>query len=225
VLATGAEISKASSRRSRGKIYDANGPGAVAFVEEAGGEAVDLGIIRDDPRAIGKVFGRALRTSQLVVVSGGTSVGAKDFVPEALNSLGRPGSSSTGGHAPRLSGGAWRRARCARSDAPWLAGCSASQCRGVCPAGDSKIAGHPSRFCRGGARACPGRAADSRGSGMRTYARVVLRAIRRPACRAAAYFGSGILSSLVHGTGIVVVPPEKEGLRKASRWRSDCCAP
>jgi molybdopterin molybdotransferase len=61
-----------------------------AMVREFGGKVVDLGICRDDRDVILSKLKEALNFD-MVVVSGGASVGEKDYVPEIINNLGKPG--------------------------------------------------------------------------------------------------------------------------------------
>ena len=60
------------------------------MIREFGGEAVDLGICEDDRDLIFSKLKEALRLD-IVVVSGGASVGEKDYVPDLIESLGKPG--------------------------------------------------------------------------------------------------------------------------------------
>jgi molybdopterin molybdotransferase len=94
VLATGDEVRPAGTPLGPAGIPDANGPALRALVADAGGEAVDLGVARDD---LDDVLGRLNaavdapggRGVDAVVVSGGVSVGPYDVVREAFRRLGR----------------------------------------------------------------------------------------------------------------------------------------
>jgi molybdenum cofactor synthesis domain-containing protein len=61
-----------------------------SLVKEFGGEVVDFGICPDVKYNIRKRLRKALHCD-MVVISGGSSVGTKDFVPEIINEMGRPG--------------------------------------------------------------------------------------------------------------------------------------
>jgi len=89
VLSTGNELSAGKS--SGGKIADVNRPTLMAMVEESGGMPVDLGIARDDPKQISQRITGGLRSTDLVLVTAGTSVGKGDLVPDVINALGKPG--------------------------------------------------------------------------------------------------------------------------------------
>ena len=62
----------------------------AGMIRESGGEVVDLGICKDERDLIFSKLKEALKFD-LVVVSGGASVGEKDYVPDLINSLGKPG--------------------------------------------------------------------------------------------------------------------------------------
>ncbi|UCD96808.1 MAG: molybdopterin molybdenumtransferase MoeA [Candidatus Bathyarchaeota archaeon] len=92
LISTGAEIVKPGERLPPGKIYDINAYTLASAITESGGEAVDFGIVRDDDiEALKKVLQEALTATDVVVTSGGVSVGPKDVVPKILDSLGKPG--------------------------------------------------------------------------------------------------------------------------------------
>jgi molybdopterin molybdotransferase len=87
VLATGNELVSAEQVPSQGQIRNSNGPMLCGLVQQAGGEAIDLGIGRDDRDHLQRLLARGLK-SDVLVVSGGVSAGVLDLVPEALESLG-----------------------------------------------------------------------------------------------------------------------------------------
>jgi molybdopterin molybdotransferase len=116
VLATGDEVRAPGEALGEAGIPDANGPGLRALVTAAGGEAIDLGIARDD---LGDVLTR-LRTAladgtDALIVSGGVSVGPYDVVKTAIEAIGQidlwrvavqPGKPFAFGTADRPGGGA-----------------------------------------------------------------------------------------------------------------------
>lgn len=91
VLSTGAEITEPGRTLPRGKIYDINAYSLSAAVLESGGKPVYLGVFPDDMAELQKALKQALVSADLVVTSGGVSVGPKDVMPQALDSLGKPG--------------------------------------------------------------------------------------------------------------------------------------
>lgn len=91
VLSTGDELRAAGLPLPPGAIYDSNGPIVAASVIENGGEAVSLGIVRDDAAALREALQAALAENDIVVLSGGTSKGAGDVSHRILRDLGSPG--------------------------------------------------------------------------------------------------------------------------------------
>jgi molybdopterin molybdotransferase len=74
-----------------GKVRDATAPALAALVREAGGEPRFAGIVPDDRDALASVLSAALPESDVLVVSAGSSVGARDETAAAIASLGGPG--------------------------------------------------------------------------------------------------------------------------------------
>ena len=91
VLSTGAEITEPGRKLPPGKIYDINAYSLSAAVLESGGKPVYLGVFPDDMTELQKALKQALASADMVITSGGVSVGPKDVMPQALNSLGKPG--------------------------------------------------------------------------------------------------------------------------------------
>jgi molybdopterin molybdotransferase len=87
VLATGNEIVEVGSSRGRGQIFDVNRHVLLALCEELGVETVDLGIVGDDVGKISDAIKHGVDCADIVVSSGGTSVGSPDLVPEAVKLL------------------------------------------------------------------------------------------------------------------------------------------
>lgn len=91
VLSTGPEITKPGMKLPPGKIYDINAYSLSTAVLESGGRPVYLGVFPDNLDELLKALRRALVSSDMVVTSGGVSVGPKDIVPKTLSMLGEPG--------------------------------------------------------------------------------------------------------------------------------------
>lgn len=89
ILSTGDEIVSPDTKElSIGQIRDVNSPMLAAAVAEMGGEAIELGIIPDDADALKAELKNALHSADLVLLSGGSSVGAKDQSAEILSQMG-----------------------------------------------------------------------------------------------------------------------------------------
>jgi putative molybdopterin biosynthesis protein len=91
VISTGAEIIEPGKPLSTGKIYDINAYALGAAVLECGSEPLNLGIVEDESHKIEEALKKALSTADLVITSGGVSVGPTDIIPKVLNTMGKPG--------------------------------------------------------------------------------------------------------------------------------------
>lgn len=88
VLVTGDEVVRVGEPLLPGQVYDANGPLLRAwFVEHGYGEPV-VAYVRDDEAALEEAMSAALDSADLVITSGGVSVGDRDFVPLVADRLG-----------------------------------------------------------------------------------------------------------------------------------------
>ncbi|MDZ4684222.1 MAG: molybdopterin molybdotransferase MoeA [Planctomycetaceae bacterium] len=81
ILITGNELLPAGTPPDGYRIADANGPMLTALVERDGGEPIMPGIVRDDLAALREAL---LEPADVVLVSGGSSVGQEDHVPRLL---------------------------------------------------------------------------------------------------------------------------------------------
>lgn len=91
VISTGEEIIEPGKPLPPGKIYDINAPTLRAAVQECGGKPINLEIVPDEKDQLKSALGRALNMADLVITSGGVSVGPRDLLPIVLNELGEPG--------------------------------------------------------------------------------------------------------------------------------------
>jgi molybdopterin molybdotransferase len=91
VLATGNELAKLGAKLQGDQIFESNGLVLSALCIELGADPLDLGIAKDDIDELTKKLKMGLEKADAVITSGGTSVGAPDLVPEAVNALGKPG--------------------------------------------------------------------------------------------------------------------------------------
>ena len=91
VLSTGGEVAEPGKKLLPGKIYDINAYTISAAVLESGGRPVHLGVIPDDKNLLREALLHALECADMVVTSGGVSVGPKDLMPQTVASLGEPG--------------------------------------------------------------------------------------------------------------------------------------
>ena len=87
VLATGDELVPPGTNPGPSQIVSSNGPALAAFIAARGALAVDLGIAGDSIDAFRTAVGRA-GNADLLVTSGGVSVGDYDLVHKALGGIG-----------------------------------------------------------------------------------------------------------------------------------------
>jgi molybdopterin molybdotransferase len=88
LLSTGDEVVEPGTPRKAGQIYDANRFTLRASIEQCGGDVVDLGIVADARDELRARLLEAAEIGDLVVTSGGVSVGALDFVKDVLGEIG-----------------------------------------------------------------------------------------------------------------------------------------
>jgi molybdenum cofactor synthesis domain-containing protein len=91
VLSTGGEVTEPGKPLLQGKIYDINAYSISAAVVESGAKPVYFGVVPDDKDALSKALQTALASTDMVITSGGVSVGARDYTPQIVDSLGKPG--------------------------------------------------------------------------------------------------------------------------------------
>jgi molybdopterin molybdotransferase len=87
-FSTGDELVPIGGNLDPGQIYDSNRYTIYGMLMRLGVEAIDMGAIRDDPAAIESAFAQAARAADVVITSGGVSVGEADFVKQLLAKLG-----------------------------------------------------------------------------------------------------------------------------------------
>ena len=89
IVSTGDEILRAGDAFVPGKVYDANAPMLEGLVQAAGAEAVDLGVLPDNAERIRAALEDASRRYDVLVVSGGASQGAEDYVVKTIDAIGK----------------------------------------------------------------------------------------------------------------------------------------
>lgn len=88
VISTGDELADPGSPLAPGQVYDCNSYGLAALVAADGGVPLRQARVEDDPGRLAEALGRALEQSDVVLLSGGSSVGSRDFTLEAIGQLG-----------------------------------------------------------------------------------------------------------------------------------------
>ncbi|WP_233882319.1 molybdopterin molybdotransferase MoeA [Paraburkholderia flagellata] len=87
-FSTGDELRSPGEPLEPGCIYDSNRYALGAMLQRLNVEAIDLGIVRDDPAALAATLKLAAETADVVLTSGGVSVGEADFTRTQLQTLG-----------------------------------------------------------------------------------------------------------------------------------------
>ena len=106
IISTGDELVDINEQLASGKIYNSNSYSIAADVQLTGARPVCSGIVEDNPELIANKIEAALEISDMVITTGGISVGDYDVVKEALTIMGadilfhrvnmRPGSPALG---------------------------------------------------------------------------------------------------------------------------------
>jgi molybdopterin molybdotransferase len=88
IIPTGEELVPRGSRMpGEGEVYETNGLMTALYVRKWGGVPRLLDIVTDDPEKIKEAIQRVTE-ADLIIISGGTSVGKRDYVPAVVESLG-----------------------------------------------------------------------------------------------------------------------------------------
>ncbi len=88
VFSTGDEVREPGDELGPGEIYDANRYFLHGLIAGLGAEVTDVGILPDNPKSIQDALATAAETHDLIVTSGGVSVGEEDHVKPAVQALG-----------------------------------------------------------------------------------------------------------------------------------------
>ncbi|SDF59119.1 gephyrin-like molybdotransferase Glp [Sporolituus thermophilus] len=91
VLSTGDEIVDVSALPQPGQVRDINSYTLAALLEASGYTAIRYGIIGDNYASLRQKLAEAAAACDAVMVSGGSSVGARDYTVKAIEALGGPG--------------------------------------------------------------------------------------------------------------------------------------
>ncbi|WP_130834531.1 molybdopterin molybdotransferase MoeA [[Erwinia] mediterraneensis] len=88
IFTTGDELQPVGQSLAAGQIYDTNRFTVSLMLNKLGCEVIDLGIIRDDPAVLRSAFAEADRQADVVISTGGVSVGEADYTRAMLEELG-----------------------------------------------------------------------------------------------------------------------------------------
>ncbi len=91
IIPTGNELTNEFADTKRGKILNTNSRVISNIIEASGGISLDLGITPDNIYKIQTKIRSALHLSDIILTTGGSSVGVRDLVAESINDIGKPG--------------------------------------------------------------------------------------------------------------------------------------
>jgi molybdopterin molybdotransferase len=87
-FSTGDELVGVGQALAEGEIYDSNRYSLYGMLRRLNVDIIDMGVIPDDPHALRKTFEDAGRIADMVITSGGVSVGEADYTKPILDELG-----------------------------------------------------------------------------------------------------------------------------------------
>jgi molybdopterin molybdotransferase len=87
-FSTGDELVSIGEPLEPGKIYDSNRYSLHGMLSRMSVDIIDLGVVKDDPRVMREVLEKASLQADLIISTGGVSVGEADFIKPALKNLG-----------------------------------------------------------------------------------------------------------------------------------------
>jgi molybdopterin molybdotransferase len=88
VLSTGSELVEAAETPASSGIRNSNGPQLISQTESLGIESINLGIVDDDEESLRSIIETNFNDLDVLLVSGGVSMGDYDFVPGVISDLG-----------------------------------------------------------------------------------------------------------------------------------------
>ncbi|WP_105188841.1 molybdopterin molybdotransferase MoeA [Pseudoalteromonas sp. T1lg48] len=88
LISTGDELVEPGASLGQGQIYDSNRHLLHAMLVNLGVQVIDMGIIADNPQTIRECFLCASESADVIITSGGVSVGDADYVKQILSELG-----------------------------------------------------------------------------------------------------------------------------------------
>ncbi len=87
-FSTGDELVSIGQALGKGKIYDSNRYTLYGLLNRAGIEILDLGVVKDEPESIRQTLLHAADKADLIITTGGVSVGEADYIKSVLDEIG-----------------------------------------------------------------------------------------------------------------------------------------
>jgi molybdopterin molybdotransferase len=91
ILSTGDEVVRPGEQIEPGRVRDMNGVAIAATVTQSGGVPTILGIVHDERGEVDAALRQGITDHDMLLVTGGSSVGERDVVADAIGALGAPG--------------------------------------------------------------------------------------------------------------------------------------
>jgi molybdopterin molybdotransferase len=214
IFSSGDELIEAGTQLKPGKIYNSNTPMISALVTLYGGKVVKGETVKDDKDIIKNKLIEATEDSDVIIFTGGTSVGTKDYLPEIIDESGtvlihgvaqRPG-------APILIGILNKTLIFCLPGTPVAAYVSFLRITGLII---RKMLGCLILDPRHEVIAKISRDVPVSSLGYLHYLRVIIEKSQKELiAKPVKLKGSGVISSLTFSDGIVEIPPHQEGLKK-----------
>jgi molybdopterin molybdotransferase len=90
-FSTGDELASIGNTLAPGQVFDSNRYTLFGALTRLGAELIDMGVVRDDPAAMETTFMEASAQADVILTTGGVSVGDADYVKELMGRLGEVG--------------------------------------------------------------------------------------------------------------------------------------
>jgi molybdopterin molybdotransferase len=87
-FSTGDEVLSLGEAPREGAVYDSNRYTVFGLLTRLGCEVIDMGVVRDDPALLEAAFAKAAQEADAIITSGGVSVGEADFTKAMMKKLG-----------------------------------------------------------------------------------------------------------------------------------------
>ena len=91
ILSSGDELRSLDQALDAGSVYDSNRYSLTGLLNRLDLEIIDCGIVRDDPSSLRQAFIEAVSKADVLISSGGVSVGEADFTKQIMQELGDVG--------------------------------------------------------------------------------------------------------------------------------------
>lgn len=88
-FSTGDELASIGQPLEAGQVYDSNRYTLYGMLTRLGVEVIDMGVVRDDPALLEQALHEAAASADVILTSGGVSVGEADYMKQLLNQLGQ----------------------------------------------------------------------------------------------------------------------------------------